>query len=345
MQKKREFMGMILNLFDGSGAGAAQGGAEGGGDGGSTSSVDRATAQRAKELNISDDLMADYARAFGKKAEQNTQNAKSTENTTDNNEGTEGTEDLDAEFDALVKGKFKDVYHKRTESFVKDRTSKANRDRAELEAKAAKSDNVMNLLAEKYGTSDPDALLEAIRGDNEMWRQKAIDAGQTAEEFIESYDQKQSAAAQQQELENLRQYKAANELNIRLQGLARQTQELYPDFSLEAEFNNPKFRAALDLIAAQNEEQNKAAGVNNEVFDLTFAYEMAHADELRSNTIRRTAKAAQNAMAQTMQAQRQRPAENAARQTAAAKTKSYRDYTDEEFAAKLERVKNGTDRI
>lgn len=342
MQNKRKFTGIILNLFDGSGAGAAQGGAEGGGDGETTSSVDRATVQRAKELNISDDLMEDYAKAFGNKAERGT--GQSTEETT-NNEETEEAEDLDAEFDALVKGKFKDVYHKRTENFVKDRTSKANRDRAELEAKAAKSDNVMNLLAEKYGTSDPDALLEAIRGDNEMWRQKAIDAGQTAEEFIESYDQKQSAAAQQQELESLRQYKAANELNMRLQTLASETQKVYPDFSLEAEFNNPKFRAALDMIAQQNEEQNKATGTSNEVFDLTFAYEMAHADELRSNTIRRTAKAAQNAMAQTMQAQRQRPAENAARQTVPARAKSYRDYTDEEFAEKLERVKRGMDKI
>ena len=84
MQNKRKFMGIILNLFDGSGAGAAQGGAEGGGDGETTSSVDRATMQRAKELNISDDLMEDYAKAFGNKAERGT--GQSTEETTNNEE-------------------------------------------------------------------------------------------------------------------------------------------------------------------------------------------------------------------------------------------------------------------
>ena len=53
MQEKTKFRRIILDLFDGSDAGAA----EGTGDGGSTSAVDHAAAQRGRELGLDDDTV------------------------------------------------------------------------------------------------------------------------------------------------------------------------------------------------------------------------------------------------------------------------------------------------
>ena len=347
MQKKRIYMGIILNLFDGSGAGAATGGAGGEGDGDATSSVDSAAMQRGRELGLSDDLLDDYAAAFGQKGAQNAQNAQedSGENNEDNNQEAEDSEDLDAEFEELVKGKYKDAYHKRTENFIKDRMGKANKDKAALKSKVEKSDKVLSLLAAKYGSDDPDAIYNALRGDSDVWRQMALDSGKSAEEVISGIDNAQAEKQREAELKNLRQYKAANELNSRLQSLAKETKKTYPDFDLTREFENPRFRAALDAIADQNTEQNRRNGTSNEVFDLTFAYELAHADELRTNTIKRTAKAAASAAMQTMQANRGRVRENAARPTAPSMPKSYAEMSDEEFAAYEERVRNGAAKI
>ena len=348
MRKKRTFRGIILNLFDGSGAGAANGGSEGGGDGASTNSADPAAAQRGRDLGLSDDLLDDYTAAFGKRENRGGQErgvGEQTDEETENSGNGEESGDLDAEFEELVKGKYKDAFHKRVGKDVKDRVDRANRDRAELESKVEKSNRVLGLLAAKYGSEDPDTIYNALRGDNDLWRQNALDTGQTVEDIINGIDSNQAAKAQQAELESLRQYKAANELNNRLQTLAAETRKTYPDFNLEAEFKNPKFRGALDFIAAQNEQRNRDSGTNDEIFDVTYAYELAHADELRANTIKRTAKAAASAAMQTMQANRSRPQENAAKPTTAAKQKSYGEMSDKEFADYVQRVKLGEARI
>lgn len=347
MQRNKTYRRIILNLFDGSGASAAADGAAGSGDGESTSSVEimPEAKARGRELGLSDDLMEDYQKAFHNSGNDGGEGDSDEEKAENTEETEQESEDLDAEFNELVNGKYKDAFKKRMEGQFKDRFGKMNREAGEMKGKLANYQKFADLMGEKYGTTDPAALYDAIRGDKELWRQQAIDKGQTSEEFLKSYDARQDAQAQQQELEELRQYKAANELDMRLQGLAAQTREEYPDFDLKAEFANPKFRAALDFAAAQNDERNKATGQNNEVFDLTFAYEMAHAEELRANTIKRTSKAAMNAMAQTIQANRVRPQENAARSSATSKAKSYRDMSDEEFSAYLDKVKRGEAKI
>lgn len=337
MQNKRKFIGIILNMFDGPDAG----GTGGEGDGSATGSVEIKPEVRArgKALGVPDDLLEDYQNAFYGGDDSGSEGAE--QNEEDNNTEAGQDEDLNAEFEELIKGKYKDAFHQRVGKDISERVTRAKRDMADLEARTAKSDRVMALLAEKYGDSDPDRLYDAIRGDNELWRQQALDKGQTAEEFMQSYDNKVSQQEQQAELEALRQYKAANELDMRLQGLARETQKQYPDFDLRSEFANPKFRAALDFVAAQNEAKNKQAGTSDEVFDLTFAYEMAHSDELRANQIKRVGKATASAVAQTMQANRERPRENAARQGAQTKAKSVDDMSDEEFDAFVEKIRRG----
>ena len=342
---KRDYIGIILNLFDGDGAGAATGTGGSEGDGSPTSAGVRPDVRaRGREIGVSDDLMESYQKAFhADKAQAEGETRQTDDNDNDNGEADQ--EDADAAFEELIKGKYKDAYHKRVEGQIKDRFEKLGRERAELEGRAARSDKVLHLLAEKYGSDDPEAIYNALRGDRELWRQQAIDNGQTAEEFIEDYDQRQNAAAQQEELENLRRYRQANELHERLRGLARETAKQYPGFDFDAEFANAKFRAALDFVAAQNEEKNRAAGTAGEVFDVTFAYELAHADELRANQIKRVSKATASAVAQTLQANRERPRENALKTGAPSKVSTYQTMNDKEFDDYLEKVRRGEAKI
>lgn len=337
---QRKFRGIILNLFDGDGAGAAQSGGTGGGDGASTGGGEiSAEAQaRGRELGVPEDLMEDYQRAFY--SGRGSDSASGTEKE-QNNEEAGQEEDADTAFDKLIKGEYKGPWQKRTQALIKERVQKANSERAALEGEMADFKEFAKLLGQKYGTEDPKALMSAIRADEDMWRQPAIDSGQTAAEYLNSYDKQQEAQRQEEELQALRAEKQMNELNSRLQGLAQKTREQYPDFDLEAEMQNPKFRAALDFAAAQNEQQHKAAGTQGEVFDLTYAYELAHADELRDNQIKRVSKATASAVAQTIQANRARVPENAGRGAAPGRMKSYRDMSDEEFEAHLEKVKRG----
>lgn len=337
---------LILNLFDGD-AGAADGTAEGTESGADTGAESRNTSReaqrRGKELGVGDDLLDDYEKAFFG-SDDGTKQEEQTEQT----ENTESTEDLDAEFDEIVKGKYKDVYKKRTSSFVSDRLHRALNERDELKIRAEKSDKILSLLAGKYGksgTDNLDELFETVKGDEDIWRQRAMDSGRSVTELQHDYDRNEQQHQLENELESLRQYKAQTEMTQRFDGLIAKTQEIYPSFDPSVEFDNPKFTAALDFIAAQREAENKAKGVNNEVYDLTYAYELAHADELRSNTIKRTVDATKRAVAHNIQANRSRPTENAAKHTTATKAKSYFDMTDAEFDAFVEDVRNGRAKI
>ena len=338
---------MVLNLFDGD-AGAADGTAEGVENSADNGAENRNTSReaqiRGKELGVGDDLLDDYEKAFFG-SDDGTEQKEQTENTETN---TESDEDLDAEFDELVKGKYKDVYKKRTSSFVSDRLHRAAKETEELRSRAEKSDKILSLLAGKYGksgTDNLDELFDAVKGDDDTWRQRAMDSGRSVTELQRDYDINEQQRQVENELESLRQFKAQTEMAQRFDGLIAKAQETYPSFDPSVEFDNPRFTAALDFIAAQREAENKAKGVNNEIYDLTYAYELAHADELRSNTIKRTVDATKRAVAHNIQANRSRPTENAAKHTTAAKAKSYFDMTDAEFDAFVEDVRNGRAKI
>ena len=178
-----------------------------------------------------------------------------------------------------------------------------------------------------------------------MWQQQALNNGITTDEAKSRYTENQKQSALEQELNQLKREKAAGELDARLNNLANSTQQMYPDFNLQAEFENPKFCAALDFIAQRNEARNKESGRNDEIFDLTYAYELAHADEIRNNTINKASKAAISAVTKNIAANGSRPSENANSHSAPAQPKSVSDMSDEEFDVLLNKVKNGTAHI
>ena len=335
---------VIINLFDGEGAGTADGNGEGAGNGSGattgtqTAEIKQETKTKAQRLGLSDDLLESYQNAYGE--------GESKETATEADEPIE-SENLDDEFEKMIKGKYKEQFGKKMNSSFSDRFSKAKNQIDALTNQLNEGNEILNIIANKYNVDGKDtkALLEAVKGDSSYFSEKAIESGMTAEELQDKYFSDKEANETKEELNRLKRERAMAELDTRLQNMASKTRETYPQFDLQEEMNNPAFTAALDFIAKRNTEKNKSTGKNDEVFDTTFAYEMAHADELRQQMVNRTAKAAMSAATKHMQANANRISENVNQRSSRAVAKSVKDMSDSEFDTLVENIKNGTAHI
>lgn len=344
----KRYLRVIVNLFDGDGVGTAAASGESGdsNSGASTGTqgveIRQDTRDKAKSLGLSDDLLESYQNSLDSK-KRNSQPEQQTE--TQAEEPTE--ENLDEEFENLIKGKYKEQHAKKMNASFSERFAKQKGQIESLQSQLNLGNEILDIIANKYkiDASDRNALLEAVKGDISYFSEKALDNGTTATELQKTFFEEKQNNKDHEELTQLRREKAMRELDTRLQQLSVSTKEKYPDFNLQEEMNNPAFTAALDFIANRNSERNKATGKSDEVFDLTFAYEMAHADELRQQLVNRTAKAAMSAATQHVQANANRFNESVNQRSSRSTPKSVRDMSDSEFALFVENVKNGTAHI
>lgn len=339
-----KYLKVIINLFDGDGAGTTSNGGETAGNGSGaatgtqTAEIKQETKTKAQRLGLSDDLLESYQNAYGE--------GESKETATEADEPIE-SENLDDEFEKMIKGKYKEQFGKKMNSSFSDRFSKAKNQIDALTNQLNEGNEILNIIANKYNVDGKDTktLLKAVKEDSSYFSEKALDSGMTAEELQEKYFSDKEANETKEELNRLKQERAMAQLDTRLKNLAGKTRETYPQFDLQEEMNNPAFTAALDFIANRNTEKNKATGRNDEVFDTTFAYEMAHADELRQQMVNRTAKAAMSAATKHMQANSNRISENVNQRSSRNVAKSVRDMSDSEFDTLVENIKNGTAHI
>lgn len=323
-----EYLKVILALHDGEGAAADGAEPSDNNSAESTSTITSQTRQRAGELHVDDDLLEDYNAAFGKKT--NTRTSK------ENSENTIEQEKSDthrADFDSIFK-EYKDDFTKKAEEMFSERFKNKDSEIKSLKESAALTDELFDIMAQRYpeiAKEDRKALIEAVKKDNDIWSPIAERKSSTVDEVRENYDQTRERERTQDELTQLRKEKAARELDTRLQQIARQTQQKYPDFNLQDEMQNPEFRSALDFVAQRKTEQNKRNGTQDEVFDLTRAYEMAHMDELREQSVQKIGSAAMSAVSQSIASNR-RPKENAGSKGGTrAQQKSISEMSEEEF--------------
>lgn len=338
-----KFINLIVNLHDGDSAGAADGG-DGNDENGVATSTDnnisRETRERAERIGIGDDLIDDYNKAFGSGNQNQNNNAEGENNSTD----TDGEENSEEEFEKLIKGKFKNVYQNRVQSLVKDRLSTKDKQISDMQKKENTGNQIFALIANKYNVQpdDLDGLLKAVSEDKDLFAEKALAAGMTTEEARNNFFTQQKTNAQEEELETLRREKAARELDTHLRSIAAETMKEFPNFNLEEEFQNPSFRTALDFIAQQKNEQNEKTGRNDEIYDLTTAYKMAHFDSLQKDLVKRSSSAAISAAAQSIQSGARRPTENAVKKSGTTtQRKSVEDMSDAEFEAFYQKVRRG----
>lgn len=217
-----------------------------------------------------------------------------------------GDRDMDAEFETLIKGEFKDAFSKRTEKIVKARVKDASLLRETLSAQQP----IMDMLQKRYGQSNTPALLAAMQNDAALSANilhtdasgtdtsetgtpetgapgmgtsgmgaPADDAGngrvpngmRQAEDLPDADEAKKASPdedARRQEALTRRRQVLAHFLSEE-----RRIKEQYPNFALASELRNPQFASML------------ANGV-----PMRTAFLSAHIDEFLNGAIAYTAK-------------------------------------------------------
>jgi hypothetical protein len=234
---------------------------------------------------------------------------------------TEEKEDLDADFEALIKGKYKAQYDARFQQGINARHKDYMQNKQQLES----LNPMLDMLKEKYGVSDVKDLQKAIMNDDSYYEEEAMERGLTVEQL---------KYMKQMEREN-KAYKAREQESIqeqmqreKIEGWLRQEAQFKqkaPDFSLREELANPEFERLL------------AAGVNVET-----AFNVIHQDEIMSGAMNYTAKKAVEKTVNDIKARGMRPSENGLGTTATEpKRKTVGEMTGEEILEMANKAKKG----
>ena len=233
----------------------------------------------------------------------------------------ETKEDLDADFETLIKGKYKAQYDARFQQGINARHKDYMQNKQQLES----LNPMLDMLKEKYGVSDVKDLQKAIMDDDSYYEEEAMERGLTVEQL---------KYMKQMEREN-KAYKAREQESIqeqmqreKIEGWLRQEAQFKqkaPDFSLREELANPRFEGLL------------AAGV-----DVETAFNVIHQDEILSGAMNYTAKKAVEKTVNDIKARGMRPAENGLGSTGAEpKKKTVGEMTGDEILEMANRAKKG----
>ena len=207
--------------------------------------------------------------------------------------------DPNAEFEALIKGKYKDQYNAK----VSDTVQKRLRAQSEVAEKYKTLMPAMELLARRYGVqdvSDSKAIVQAILSDDALIEDAAMEAGMETSAF------RRLVRAESEVAENRRQQNEQRRLEGQRQQYetwvkqAEAAKVKYPNLDLETEAQNEKF---MELL--------------NSNIDVANAYLIVHQDELMYGAMQTATKMATQQVAKSVAAGAARPNENGTGQGAA----------------------------
>lgn len=230
-------------------------------------------------------------------------------------------EELDAEFDALIKGKYKSQYDKRfQESF-----DRRHKDYKQTQETLKGMEPMLDMLRQKYGVQDLKDLQKAIVEDDSYYEAEAAERGISVEQlkYMKQIERENAGFRRQQE--ETRRQEAAREKVSRWMQQEAGMKNLYPGFSLRAELQNPDF------------EQLLLSGV-----DVETAYKVTHMDEIMGGAMNYTAKKAVEKTVKGIQARGNRPDEAGITPTRGNPgKKSVNDMSGDEIMDIAKRVMNG----
>ena len=155
--------------------------------------------------------------------------------------GNQGS-DLDAEFEELINGKYKEQFGGRVNGIMQNRFKNAQ----DYQAQVGEWSDATAILAAKYGIDNtPEALKKAIENDDGMFNEAAEAEGLTAEKYRENLRLKMDAQAGR----TLQEHMAAEaEKQARFDQWDAEAEELkgaFPAFDLDAELENEVFTQSL----------------------------------------------------------------------------------------------------
>ena len=285
------FQKLDLQLFADGGAGAAGGtGAEGATGVTATAAVPQTKGVKSNPLaNVVYGKQEDAAQAA------DVQNAAGSDPVQ--------TPDLDAEFEELIKGKYKSQYDKRTQDTIQKRLKGSKENEAKLTALTP----TLELLARKYGVdaSDIDALNKAIEDDDTYYEQEALEKGVSVEQLKEIKKMERENAELKREMQEREAKEKGAKLYAQWMDQAEKAKTVYPSFDLNAEMQNPQFR---DLLRAN--------------VDVRTAYEVIHKDDIIHGAMQFAVNTTEQKITNKIKANGARPNENGISSQSAAQVKS-----------------------
>ena len=270
-----------LQLFAEGGAGGASGGT--GGDGGTAQGqgvTEAAALPQTKGVKNNPLSTVKYGIQ-----EENTPAAE-VQKTTE-----EAPPDLNAEFEKLIKGQYKEQYDARVQDTIQKRLKSSK----ETVDKYNALTPTLEILAKKYGVdaADIEALNKAIQDDDSYFEEEALSKGISVQQLKEIRAMERENADLKKQMQEQQTQENANKLYDGWMTQAEEAKKVYPSFDLRAEMQNPKF---VDLLRSN--------------IDVRTAYEVVHKDDIIRGAMQFTAQTVESKLAKNIAAQGARPAEN-----------------------------------
>lgn len=224
-------------------------------------------------------------------------------------------EDLETAWQEARNGRFKQFFDRDMQGAIKERLKNSKQAEQVLQKLAPMLDN----MQKKYGVADGDidGLMAKYQDDDALYEEEAMERGIDVGTMKQIKQLESRLAAEQRINEQSIQERQAQEHVMNLVRQGEQVKQLYPNFDLATEMQNPEFRRLT------------GPGVN---IDVKTAYQVIHANELQSQYVQAGAQQAEQKLAQARNANRRRPSENASRSPAGQRvTQDYSKWTKAQF--------------
>lgn len=202
---------------------------------------------------------------------------------------------IEQRWEEAKRGEFAELYGKDVQNAIKDRF-KNQADASEILKKMEKMEPMLKVLRERAGVETDDELIHHVMDDDSLYEDAANEAGMTVAAYRQFMEIKAQRDEMQQKEQDSIQEQMLREHFGKLSQQAEAMRQSYPDFDLQKELENRDF---LKLTSPD---------VGLSVEDAYFA---VHHKELAPQMMAYGMQRAKQQMGQTLQAQRNRPAEGA----------------------------------
>lgn len=268
-----------------------------GGDGGSSSSMGENAGGLSGEKEIPASI-PEKAHKYWKKATE--KNAPSTSEAVQTTSEPKATEKM-SYADLIKSDDYKDEHKAYMDKTIGDRLKKYKG----LEEDYGKAKSTLEIVANKYGVNPNDenfleVLNQKIEADDSYYENYAMEHDISTDEARRIVTMERRLAQAEAEKQAQAKQEQARQQLMLLHQNAEKTKAQFPNFNLEAEMQNEKFR--------------RLCAVNNG--DTTSAYMACHWNEIIPATMQMTARQAQEQTAKAIASNKSRPIENGLSSTA-----------------------------
>ena len=237
--------------------------------------------------------------------------------------GQEAPPDRNAEFERLIKGDYKDLYDAKVQDTIQKRL-KSTKETVERYNQLAPT---LEMLSHKYGVdaTDIDALNRAIQDDDAYYEEEAMEKGVSVEQLKEIKRMERENAELKRQMQEQEVRDNAAKMYAKWLDQAETVKQIYPNFDIETEMQNPRF---VDLLKSN--------------VDVRTAFEVLHKDEIISSAMQFTAQQTKQKVVNSIIANGARPTENGNSSQSSALTKSdVSQLSNQDIDALIDRAKRG----